>query len=144
MKRGFTLLEVLLVLAIIGIIAGIAIPGLVNMSARNNNTKVKADIRSLQVALESYYLHNSSAYPSALSDITAAAPVIVKTLPKDPYSPSQAVYGYNRSPNAKYYVIFSAGPSGNGSASCNDSGVLTETNGASCIYVSNIQEDITP
>ena len=144
MRKGFTLIEILLVIIIIGIIAAVAIPSFTNMTTRNNTAKAKADLRSLQVAVENYYLYNASAYPPALSNLTATTPIIIRSIPKDPYSSSQAVYGYGRSPNAKYYVIYSVGPDRSGSASVTDAGVLTESGGASCIYVSNIQEDATP
>jgi len=144
MKKGFTLIEILLVVVIIGIIAAIGVPNFSKFSSRNNTAKAKADIRSLQVAVENYYLYNNGAYPPALSNLTAAVPTIIRSIPKDPYSGSGAVYGYNRSPNTKYYVIYSAGPERNGSASVTDAGDLAESGGASCIYVSNIQEDAAP
>jgi hypothetical protein len=89
-------------------------------------------------------LFNSSAYPVELSNLTTSVPAVLKTLPTDPFSSANAVYGYNRSPNGKNYVIYSLGSEGNGSASVSDAGALAETNGASCIYVSNIQEDAQP
>jgi len=144
MKKGFTLVEMLIVVIIIGIIAAVTLPNFTNMSSRNNTAKAKADIRSLQVALESFYLYNSSAYPAALANLTTAVPTIIRSVPKDPYSPAKAVYGYGRSSNAKYYVVYSVGPGGNGSASVSDAGTLSESNGASCIYVSNVQEDTQP
>ena len=143
-KNGFTLIEILLVVIIIGVIAAIAIPNFNNLSNRNNTAKAQADIRALQVAVENFYLYNSSAYPAALSSLTTTTPVLLRTIPKDPYSSSGDLYGYNRSPNTKYYVIYSVGTTRGGSASVSDAGVLTETNGASCIYVSNIQEDTQP
>jgi len=144
MKKGFTVVEMLLVIIIIGIIAAVAIPNFSKFTTRNNTAKAKADIRSLQVAVENYYLYNSSSYPAALTNLTTATPVILRSIPKDPYSSSGAAYGYSRSPNAKYYAIYSVGPAQSGGASVTDAGVLTESNGASCIYVSNIQEDAQP
>lgn len=144
MKKGFTLVEIMVVVVIIAVIAAVSLPNFNRISVTNNTAKAKADIKSLQMAVESCYLNNKSAYPAALADITTAVPVIVRSIPTDPFSPSKAVYGYNRSPGAKYYVIYSVGPGENGSAFVTDEGVLTEANGASCIYVSNIQEDTQP
>lgn len=144
MKKGFTLVEILIVITIIGVIAAIAIPGLIGISSRNNTAKAKADLRSLQAATENYYLYNNGLYPAALADLTTTVPSIIKTIPKDPYSGTGAVYGYSSSPGRKYYAVYSVGPSKNGSISVTDAGVLTELNGSSCIYVSNIQEDTTP
>lgn len=144
MKKGFTLIEVMLVLVIIGMIAVVAIPTFKNMSVRNNTAKAKADLAALQIAVENYYLYHNGAYPSQLSDLETAVPRITRTIPKDPHSSAQAVYGYNTSSNKKYYVIYSVGPSGGGSAYVNDSGDLVESDGPNCIYVSNIQGDTTP
>ena len=142
MKKGFTLIEILVVVIIIGIIAAVAMPNFRNVSSRNNTAKAKADIRALQIAVENYYLYNKSAYPSTLASLTTAVPSLLKSIPKDPFS--GAVYGYSRSSNGKYYAIYSAGPAKSGSASVTDAGVLTESGGSSCIYVSKIQEDTTP
>lgn len=142
MKKAFTLIEILIVVLVIGIIAAVAIPSLNNVSARNNTAKAKADVRALQVAIENYYLYNNSLYPSSLSALTTAVPVIVKSLPNDPFSGT--AYAYNRSPNGKYFVVYSAGPSRGGSAYVSDAGTLTEADGANCIYASNIQEDAKP
>jgi prepilin-type N-terminal cleavage/methylation domain-containing protein len=144
MKKAFTLIELMIVIALIGVIAAIAMPNFSRLSITNNTAKAKSDIRSLQMAVESYYLYNKSLYPAALTDLKAAVPTIVRSIPTDPFSSSKAVYGYNRSPNAKYYAIYSVGPKKDGSVSVSDAGVLTETDGASCIYVSNIQEDSQP
>lgn len=145
MKKGFTVIEILIVVIIIGIIAMITVPNVSRFLSRGTTARAKADIRALQVAVENYYLYNNSAYPAALSSLTTATPVVLRSIPKDPYSAGGiAAYGYSRSPNAKYYVIYSAGPSKNGAASVNDAGVLAESNGSSCIYVSNVQEDALP
>lgn len=144
MKKGFTLVEIMVVVVIIAVIAAISLPNFNRIAVTNSTAKAKADIKSLQMAVENYYLNNKSAYPAALADITTAVPAIVRSLPADPFSSSKAVYGYSRSPGAKYYVIYSVGPAGNGSVSVTDAGVLAEVNGASCIYVSNMQEDTQP
>lgn len=143
MKKGFTLIEVMLVVLIIGIISALALPNLKNISARNNTAKAKAELRALQIAVENYYLYHDSTCPAALSDLVTAVPIIIRKIPQDPYSKAGGVYGYAHSPNKKYYVVYSIGPSG-GSASVGDDGIVSESNGPSCIYVSNTQEDTTP
>jgi prepilin-type N-terminal cleavage/methylation domain-containing protein len=143
-KKSFTLIEIMIVLAIIGLISAIAIPGLMRISLQKNIAKAKAELRVLQVAVESYYLYHNSTYPTALSDLPTAVPTIVRTIANDPFSNPQATYKYDSSPSKKYYVIYSIGSSGDGSASVSDAGVLTENSGLSCIHVSNIQEDATP
>lgn len=59
MKRfptAFTLIELLIVVAIIGILAAIAVPNFLNAQTRAKVAKVRSELRSLSVALDSYRL----------------------------------------------------------------------------------------
>ena len=144
-KRGFTLLELLIVIAVISILISIALPRFKGMSDEGNVAKAKGELRTLQTAVESYYIHNSNAYPTALSSLTSQTPLIVSAVPTDPFSSTSAAYGYTRGgTNNKFYIIYSVGPGGNGSAAISATDTVTETNGSSCIYVSNIGQDAQP
>lgn len=61
-RKGFTLIELLIVVAIIAILALIAVPNFLEAQIRAKTSRVKADMRSLATALESYYVDNNS-YP---------------------------------------------------------------------------------
>ncbi len=54
-KAGFTLIELMIVVAIIGILAAIAIPNFVKFQARSKQSEVKANLKSLFTAEKSYY-----------------------------------------------------------------------------------------
>lgn len=58
-KRAFTLIELLIVVAIIGILAAIAIPNFQNARVRAMVSRTEADLRSLGTAFESYRLDNN-------------------------------------------------------------------------------------
>jgi general secretion pathway protein G len=143
LRKGFTLIEMMIVIAIIGIIAGFAIPNVTRMRIAGNISKAKGDLRALQSALENYYIHQNNTYPSELKSLTSATPRIIYTLPKDPFA-SANDYGYSLSKDGSYYVIYSVGQNVKGVATINEKGDVAEVDPAACIYVSNAQEDSQP
>ncbi len=58
-RHAFTLIELLIVVAIIGILAAIAVPNFLNAQVRARVAKVESDFRTIATALESYYLDNN-------------------------------------------------------------------------------------
>ena len=61
-KNAFTLIELLIVVAIIAILAAIAVPNFLEAQTRSKVSRVKADMRTVMTALESYRVDNN-AYP---------------------------------------------------------------------------------
>ncbi len=61
-RAGFTLVELLVVVAVIGIISAIAMPNLLNALDKSKQKKTMSDVRTIGVAVESYAT-DMSAYP---------------------------------------------------------------------------------
>jgi prepilin-type N-terminal cleavage/methylation domain-containing protein len=88
---GFTLIELMIVIAIIAILAAILVPNLVRAKSRSQLTGCQSNLRNLGNALEMYNVDAQGRYPLAFGDLT---PNYMKTIPlcpaagSDTYSPS--------------------------------------------------------
>jgi general secretion pathway protein G len=102
-EGGFTLLELLIVIVIIGILALLIIPNITSAPKKARDTQRKTDLKAIQKGLEEYFISNN-AYPvsasASLADTALAAalesgsPAILKPVPKDPKNVSPWQYGY--------------------------------------------------
>ena len=71
-QKGFTLIELMIVIAIIGILAAIAIPQFGAYRRRGYNSSVKADLKNLATCQEAYFT-DIYKYTNVVSDLTAAS-----------------------------------------------------------------------
>lgn len=84
-RGGFTLIEILLVVVIIGMLAGIAAVSVPKHMRKAREAKAAADISAMGMAIQSYYMEKGK-YPSSLDLLTQGDdPFMEKGIPDDPW-----------------------------------------------------------
>lgn len=106
--NGFTLLELLVVIVIIGLLAGYVAPRYFSQVGKSEIQVARAQIEALDRALDQYRL-DKRRYPSTEEGLAALQPYLKKAVPNDPWD---RPYVY-RAPGAKgEYELFSYGRDG--------------------------------
>jgi prepilin-type N-terminal cleavage/methylation domain-containing protein len=108
-SKGFTLVELVVVVAIAGILAAVVIPALITGRVAANESATLGDIRTIMSAQTAYRSANAGLYDGALTCLTAPSfgcipsyPTIAPTFLDSTLASQNAKTGYNR--------IFTSGP----------------------------------
>jgi general secretion pathway protein G len=84
LHTGFTLLELLVVIVIIGLLAGYVAPRYFSQVGKSEIQVARAQIDALEKAVDQYRLDNRR-YPTNEEGLAAVQPYLKKTLPNDPW-----------------------------------------------------------
>ncbi len=78
---GFTLIELIIVVLILGILAAIAIPNFMAFRDHSREAKVKSDCHTVQLTTESFSVDNDGVYPNDLTDTLPNGDTLLDLLP---------------------------------------------------------------
>ena len=142
-QKGFTLVELVIVMAVIALILSVVIPNLRGMQQEGQITKSESELQTLKTAVVSYWRNNGNAYPSNIhSDLTSASPTVITAVLLDPFltDTTNNTYGYVTGTDSNfgpYFAIYTKGPKGDTSAPTWDASAGQFTYSGSGRVVSN-------
>jgi general secretion pathway protein G len=129
-RAGFTLAEMMVVIVIIGILATIVVPNVMQKFFQSQRAKATADITQISSALKEYAMANAGKYPDSLEalvtpDLNGYRYLSQKVIPKDPWGEE---YGYDPpSPGSPEPRVFSLGKDKSPGGEGDDADIDTDT-----------------
>lgn len=115
---GFTLVELVIVMAVISLILSVVIPNLRGMQQEGQLTKAEAELDTIKTAITSYWRNNGNVYPANITTaLTGASPPIITQVLNDPFNTDAVnqTYGYITGTDTTfgdYFIVYSKGPKG--------------------------------
>jgi prepilin-type N-terminal cleavage/methylation domain-containing protein len=147
-KQGFTLIELLVVIAIIGILAAIGVSSFGQSQTKARDARRKANITSLNTAVNFWYTMNSDRYPGGADGWTTG---LVSSMLNAASKSTKGGFGLPKTPNGagtQYdYWYTSGNVSGNGSGKTDLMGIFTHLEQKNVWYVVNsrgFSGEVTP
>lgn len=98
-QMGFTLVEMLIVISIVGLLASLTIVSFTSSQKQARDTQRKSDLKQYATALEGYANENNSLYPERATTVSAKDTLCVDmgitSCPEDPKNSADSTFTYN-------------------------------------------------
>jgi len=141
LKQAFTIIEMIVVIAVIAILIGIAMTSFLGIRNEARQVRAAGDLRVMKLVLDDYNVSHHS-FPA--DDVTQGQAALVlqklavlESYCYDPFGPNTTtLYEYKLSSNGLYYVVYSLGVGGAAAMTVANDGSIATTAG-SPIYVTN-------
>lgn len=113
-RAGFTLAEMMVVIVILGLLATLVVPNVMQKLGQAFGGKAKADITAIMTSLDDFAMQNQMRYPESLEkllepDVNGHKYLDLKNLPKDPWGNE---YGYEPASGGGKPRVFCLGKDG--------------------------------
>jgi len=95
---GFTLIELMIVVLIIGLLAVIAIPNYQRMVRRSKESSVRSNLHVIQTAIEVFGVDHGAVYPQAADDAELQSLLPGGTYPENPFTRAVTAVFWNADP----------------------------------------------
>ncbi|MFN3699747.1 MAG: type II secretion system protein, partial [Dictyoglomus sp.] len=105
-EKGFTLIELMVVIVIIAILAAVALPNFMGATERARESAVRSAIKTIQTALEMYATDNQGYYPSNITDLQSGNYLPGGKFPNNPSTNQSYSFNNNQSTEDAYRIVY--------------------------------------
>jgi general secretion pathway protein G len=97
--RGFTLIEILIVVVILGILAAIVVPQFTNASQEATSSSIRSQLQTLRGQIELFRVRNGGTLPTGFDDLMAPPAGQAPYLAQEPVAPNNWAYVFGDNSN---------------------------------------------